>query len=835
MKAIKIPSFFIIVSLVICACNNPLMDSLLQTKTIFFDSNGGSFVPPQTLFKNEKISEPRAPVKTGYFFVGWFTYLDDYYMGHDDNYYDYYRWDFNIIPEGDMTLYAAWSEKPTPTEKDFIINGTDYVEYDGNPKIVIITAYPEKTGGKITVYYEGTEDTEYARAQAAPTSPGTYKVTFDVAASEGWNAANNLFAGILIINMSVMINQTPVASDFNIGGALTFSYDGSSKTVNVEPKKGKSQGTVTIYYNGNTSPPVNIGTYTVTFDVAPADGWYAAYGLAAGTLTIIAVNPNHQTPAAGDYSIEGNGTFIYDGSARAVTVMPNTGKSQGTIIIKYNGRTTAPINAGTYTVTFDVAVANGWNSASGLSAGTITISKATPSPHDFNINGTGTTYYDGNAKAVTISPKTDKSQGTVTVHYEKETDRTMSETPPSAVGTYIVTFDVEESENWNAINESYAGFLTINKGTPTVNDFNVSGLTQIYNGSAKTVNITPKINNILAVNNIYYGNSTTAPVNAGNYNITFDVAEDTTGNWNPVDRISAGTLTVNRATPVKEDYDISNNLIQNEPYPNNNISAVTVTVKTDSTRSPGAVIVYYEGTNGTAYTKSTAKPSNIGSYTVTFNVAESETNQNWNAVNGLIAGTLKINVFETINALGTWLKEQSENNITNPYPVALNVSDLGGNSNTPGSAGAMFKANNTKYVSLDLYGSKFISIGDSAFNECKNLTSVIIPDSVTIIGEGAFHSCKFTSVTIGNGVTGIGKEAFMGCTGLKSIIIPDKVTSIGNSAFEECDGINSVTFNKDNITIGDNAFVGGNDLRSKYSTGKAGTYIKSSNDIWAKL
>ena len=53
------------------------------------------------------------------------------------------------------------------------------------------------------------------------------------------------------------------------------------------------------------------------------------------------------------------------------------------------------------------------------------------------------------------------------------------------------------------------------------------------------------------------------------------------------------------------------------------------------------------------------------------------------------------------------------------------------------------------------------SIGDGAFNECKKITSVVIPNSVTSIGNNAFFNCtELTSITIPNSVTSIGENAF---------------------------------------------------------------------------
>jgi hypothetical protein len=205
----KTQSLFLIplVSLAICACSNPLMGSLLETKTIFFDSNGGSYVPPQTLFKNEKISVPRTPVKEGYFFGGWYYSSDEFYTEYnDDYYYDNYKWDFNVIPDGDMTLYAAWHEGATPTENEFSISGVGDLIYDGKSKVVRVTPRGGIIVGEITVYYEGIDSTIYEKTTNAPINPGIYMVTFDVTAVDGWHGAKGLYAGIIYIYTSIVNN-----------------------------------------------------------------------------------------------------------------------------------------------------------------------------------------------------------------------------------------------------------------------------------------------------------------------------------------------------------------------------------------------------------------------------------------------------------------------------------------------------------------------------------------------------------------------------------------------------------------------------------------------------
>jgi len=90
-----------------------------------------------------------------------------------------------------------------------------------------------------------------------------------------------------------------------------------------------------------------------------------------------------------------------------------------------------------------------------------------------------------------------------------------------------------------------------------------------------------------------------------------------------------------------------------------------------------------------------------------------------------------------------------------------------------------------------------------------NLTSVIIPNSVTSIGNYAFYACpNLTSVTIPNSVTSIGLWAFAGCSGLTSVTIPSSLTSIGNSAFANCTGLTSITISDGATSIAPSMFGG---------------------------
>ena len=87
------------------------------------------------------------------------------------------------------------------------------------------------------------------------------------------------------------------------------------------------------------------------------------------------------------------------------------------------------------------------------------------------------------------------------------------------------------------------------------------------------------------------------------------------------------------------------------------------------------------------------------------------------------------------------------------------------------------------------------SIGDYAFSGCSCLTHVTIPNSVTSIGNAAFSGCSgLTRVTIPSSVTSIGWSTFWYCSGLTEVTIPNSVTSIGKNAFGGCIGLKKANF-----------------------------------------
>jgi len=146
-------------------------------------------------------------------------------------------------------------------------------------------------------------------------------------------------------------------------------------------------------------------------------------------------------------------------------------------------------------------------------------------------------------------------------------------------------------------------------------------------------------------------------------------------------------------------------------------------------------------------------------------------------------------------------------NITNNI-TAGTVNIFGGNSaDFVIRAGTLEKYNGASTVVV--IPSSVTSIGENAFSGCIGLTEITIPNSVIYIGERAFQGCSgLTEITIPSSVTSIGAAAFKNCSGLTEITILNGMTSIGESAFQGCSGLTEITIPNSVTSIGESAFSG---------------------------
>lgn len=106
-------------------------------------------------------------------------------------------------------------------------------------------------------------------------------------------------------------------------------------------------------------------------------------------------------------------------------------------------------------------------------------------------------------------------------------------------------------------------------------------------------------------------------------------------------------------------------------------------------------------------------------------------------------------------------------------------------------------------------------IGDLAFNNCRNITSLQLSDSINYIGYAAFEGCRSISgsLLMPNTISYIGERAFSGCWELNVVSFPNSLDSIGERAFTGCN-LTSIYIPCSVIFIGEAAFSGCDGLES---------------------
>jgi hypothetical protein len=96
----------------------------------------------------------------------------------------------------------------------------------------------------------------------------------------------------------------------------------------------------------------------------------------------------------------------------------------------------------------------------------------------------------------------------------------------------------------------------------------------------------------------------------------------------------------------------------------------------------------------------------------------------------------------------------------------------------------------------DSYSITVTGIGDNAFCNCEDVTSIKLPSTITRIGKWAFDYCTdLTSLKLGDKVETIDEEAFTYCS-ITSMVLPNSVKKLGKGAFKYCDFLKRVTVGK---------------------------------------
>ena len=494
--------------------------------------------------------------------------------------------------------------------------------YDGNQHGATATAFA--VDGATPV--DGTISYTYNGDPNPPSAAGTYSVQATFTSADP-SYANAVATATLAIN--------PATPTITVSGS-SADYDGNPHAVTatvlgvdgVTPVDGSLQ----ITYTGSPDSPTDPGLYSVVASFTSNDPNYTSTSV---TSNFVINSPATQLPSLSLM----DGSATYDGNAHAdsATAIGTDGVTPvtGNFLFTYNGSSTAPTDAGIYTVVATF-ISSDINYADASISGTLTISQAAPTI-SFDTN---TLVYDGTGQQVAVSAlgvdQVTPVDGSLDVTY---TDATGTAVTPVDAGTYTVNVTFTSNDP-NYVSTTATSSLTISPATPSVGlgnggqwEFSYTGLPQSVVGSAVGVDgVTPVDGSFSYAYYNEYGSNTQlfgpalpgAPTDAGSY--TF-IEYFTSNDPNYTDGSFSWYLTIYAAAPTLT--------YNGGPFAYNGspqggvVSAVGVDGVT-----PVAGSVSYATYNG-----STTVPSAAGSYSVFAEFTSSDPNY----YSSTIDGTLIIN------------------------------------------------------------------------------------------------------------------------------------------------------------------------------------------------
>jgi uncharacterized repeat protein (TIGR02543 family) len=313
------------------SCENPLVIKVVGLKTITFETNGGSHIENQRIFKDQPVKRPLDPLRSGYIFNAWFrdngTFLEE--------------WDFDVFPTGDITLFAKWD----PEE----------------PVIEIFTVTFNKNGGD-TEANPRNRDVESGLPVTPPTPPVKEYFVFagwyrEVECINEWNfAADTVTANITLYAKwehefytkiaaygTATSNVTiTVTSNITLDKPVTIPYNNNNITLTIT-----SDSTTRTLFRGFNGTSATTGLFTVGNDAKLIlrniiiDGNKATYAhngaslvVNTGTFTmengaVLQNNSNTSNMGGGVYMIGGSATLIMSGGK----ILGNSASSGGGVSV----------------------------------------------------------------------------------------------------------------------------------------------------------------------------------------------------------------------------------------------------------------------------------------------------------------------------------------------------------------------------------------------------------------------------------------------------------------------------------------------------------------------
>lgn len=109
--------------------------------------------------------------------------------------------------------------------------------------------------------------------------------------------------------------------------------------------------------------------------------------------------------------------------------------------------------------------------------------------------------------------------------------------------------------------------------------------------------------------------------------------------------------------------------------------------------------------------------------------------------------------------------------------------------------GSLYTGDSQVVVPSEIDGKTVYGLSDGCFENCTDITTVILPDTLTEINNDAFAGCtSLRGIYLPENVYVIGAGAFSGCTELEAICIPSSIRYIGPDTFDGCGSLVHIFF-----------------------------------------
>ncbi len=199
--------------------------------------------------------------------------------------------------------------------------------------------------------------------------------------------------------------------------------------------------------------------------------------------------------------------------------------------------------------------------------------------------------------------------------------------------------------------------------------------------------------------------------------------------------------------------------------------------------------------------------SNFGSCTSLAQIKVSEDNSSFSSSYGIMYNKAKTDIVKVPEAISgeITIPATVESITCSTFNNCMNITALNmqqGSENYKSVDGIIYSSDGSiliicprgKQGSISVVDGT-VTVGESAFSKCSEITSLLLPETLESIKSLAFSDCSnLSSVTFSNSLKIIESYAFLRCSVLKTVSLPNSLQSIGPSAFAHCSALTSINF-----------------------------------------